>query len=315
MSSNELHVIFGTGPLGKWTARELIRLGHHVRMVNRAGATTDLPEGAEIVKGDANDVPQAIALTAGAAAVYQCAQPAYHEWPAKFPHLQASILEGAATNGAKLIVAENLYLYGDTHGQPMTETTPYAAHTRKGKTRQAMTEALAAAHQSGRVRVARARGSDFFGPDDVVGSPQTFYPALAGKRVSVLGRTDQPHTFTYTADFGRLLATLGTHDEALGQVWHVPSNAPITQGQFVALISEAMGKPLKSLAASKLILQMLGLRNPAIRELVEMLYEFNGPFVMESDKAQQAFGLQPTPLREAVRATVEWCQAHPLATH
>jgi len=34
---SELHVVFGTGPLGLAVMRELRRRGKHVRMVNRSG--------------------------------------------------------------------------------------------------------------------------------------------------------------------------------------------------------------------------------------------------------------------------------------
>jgi nucleoside-diphosphate-sugar epimerase len=307
----ELHVIFGTGPLGTWTARELIRQGKRVRLINRSGTTTDLPEGAEIVKADAYDARQTVALTAGATAVYQCAQPAYHEWAAKFSLLQAAILESAVASGAKLIVAENLYMYGKPQGGPLTEASPYRAHTRKGKVRQAMTEALAAAHREGKAHVAIARGSDFFGPDDSISAGLVFWPALAGKRVSLMGRLDQPHTYTYTPDFGKALAILGTHEEALGQVWHVPSNPSVTQAQFVAMIQEAVGKPVKVLRGTAPILWLIGLRNPDARELIEMLYEWERPFEMASETFQRAFGMTPTPLREAIRTTLEWARTHP----
>ncbi len=310
-TTTELHVIFGTGPLGKWTARELARQGKRVRLINRSGQAADLPEGAEVVKANAYDSRQTIELTAGATAVYQCAQPAYHEWAAKFPPLQAAILESAAANGAKLIVAENLYMYGKPDGGPLTEDSPCHAHTRKGRVRLAMTEALAAAQREGKARVAIARGSDFFGPDDTVSAGLMFWPALAGKAASVPGRLDQPHTFTYVADFGKTLATLGTRDEALGQVWHVPSNPPITQAEFVALVQEAVGKPVKVQRGTAPILWLVGLGNPGARETIEMLYEFDRPFVMSSEKVQRSFGLGPTPLREAVQASVEWARAHP----
>ena len=146
-ASPELHVIFGTGPLGKWTARELVRQGKRVRLINRSGIATDVPTGAEIVKADAYDVRQTMALTAGATAVYQCAQPAYHEWATMFPPLQAAILEGAVAARAKLIVPENLYMYGTPGAGPLTEASSYQAQTRKGKVRQAMTEALAVAQR------------------------------------------------------------------------------------------------------------------------------------------------------------------------
>ncbi len=310
-TATELHVIFGSGPLGKWTARELARLGKRVRLINRSGQANDLPDGAEVVKADAYDTRQTIELTAGATAVYQCAQPAYHEWVSKFPPLQAAILDGAAAAGAKLIVPENLYMYGRPAERPLTEDSPYRAHTRKGRVRQAMTEALAAAQREGKARVAIARGSDFFGPDDTVSAELIYWPALAGKSVSAVGRLDQPHTFTYAPDFGKTLATLGTHSEALGQVWHVPSNPPVTQAELMALVRDAVGKPVKVLRGTAPILWLVGLRNPDARELIEMLYEFDSPFVMESQKIQRAFGIQPTPLREAVRATAEWARAHP----
>src|SRR5512140_308890 len=122
--NNELHVIIGSGPLGKATARELVRRGRQVRMVNRSGKTSGVPAGVELVTGDAFDGARNIELTRGAAVVYQCAQPAYHEWTEKFPPFQKAILEAVAKNGAKLVVAENLYMYGDTHGQPIREDSP-----------------------------------------------------------------------------------------------------------------------------------------------------------------------------------------------
>jgi hypothetical protein len=39
----ELHVIFGTGPVGCWTARALRSQGRAVRAVNRSGARPSLP--------------------------------------------------------------------------------------------------------------------------------------------------------------------------------------------------------------------------------------------------------------------------------
>jgi nucleoside-diphosphate-sugar epimerase len=309
-TNNELHVIFGTGPLGKWTARELMSMGKRVRLINRSGKADGLPAGVEIVKGDAYDHAQAKALSSGAAAVYQCAQPVYYDWAGKFPALQASILEGAAAAGAKFIVAENLYMYGDVNGQSITENMPYKAHNRKGKIRQAMTEALFAAHKAGKVRVAAARGSDFFGPDEPINAEQVFIPALQGKRASFLGRLDALHTFTYVADFGKLLATLGTRDEALGQAWHVPSSAPLTQGQLVQLIEKEVGQPIKPLVGTTPILWLMGFTNANVREVVEMMYEWNKPFIMDSSKAEKAFGLKATPIQQAVRETVAWCREH-----
>jgi len=99
-NSNELHVIFGTGPLGRSVAASLVRRNLRVRMVNRSGKAVELPEGVEIISADAYDPASVKKVTTGAAVVYQCAQPGYTEWAEKFPGLQNGILEGTAANAA-----------------------------------------------------------------------------------------------------------------------------------------------------------------------------------------------------------------------
>ena len=165
-TSDELHVIFGTGPVGKWTARELAKLGKQVRMVNHSGKAERLPGGIEIVASDADDLSKNIELTKGATAVYQCAQPHYSEWIEKFPLLQKAILDAAATNDAKLVVADNLYMYGHFNGS-LREDSPVAPNSRKGRVRAEMAQAVLNAHAAGRVRATIGRASDFFGPDDL----------------------------------------------------------------------------------------------------------------------------------------------------
>lgn len=311
MTTNELHVILGTGPVGKFTARELVKLGKSVRMVNRSGKAADLPTSVEVVKGDVYNVANVAELTKSATTVYQCAQPEYHEWAEKFPALQTAVLEGVAANGARLVVMENLYMYGDPNGRPITETMPYDAHTKKGKVRAAISKALMDAHSSGKVKVAIGRASDFIGPEYAIGADQLIYPAIEGKTANALGDLDAPHSFTYVPDVGKALAILGTHDEAFGQAWHIPSAAPLSQRQLAAMIYKEAGQPLKVRAGGRMILSILGLFNPSVREVVEMLYEFEKPFILDSSKFENAFGMKATPIEVAVRETIAYFKAHP----
>jgi nucleoside-diphosphate-sugar epimerase len=304
--SNELHVIFGAGPLGKFTARELVRLGKQVRMVNRSGKTGGLPAGVEIVAGDAYDLQKNIDVTKGAEVVYQCAQPLYYEWAEKFPSFQKAILDAAAKNGAKLVVGDNLYMYGDTHGQPLREDMPYQAHTKKGATRAEMAQVVLDAHKSGRIRAAIGRASNFFGPDDHAVTDLAIRPALLGKTINLIGKMDQPHSFSYVADFGRLLATLGTHDEAFGQVWFTPSPAAVTQADFVKMLEKEIGTPVKVMLGGAMVMRILGLFNPMIRESVELMYEWTQPFIVDTTKAEKAFGWKGTALPQAIQETVAW---------
>jgi nucleoside-diphosphate-sugar epimerase len=292
------------------TAEALLRRGRRVVMVNRSGRA-DAPAGATVVKADLFNAASVRQVAGGAAAVYQCAQPAYHEWTTKFPSLQTAIIEGVAATGAKLIVAENLYLYGAVDG-PIHEDLPYAAHTRKGRLRARMAEQVAAAHASGKLRTAAARGSDFYGPS-VLGSAlgeRVFLPALAGKAAQITGRLDQPHSYTYIGDFGETMAILGERDEALGRHWHVPTAPARTQAEVVALIFAELGLPVRQTVMGRVMMALGGLFIPEARETVEMLYEFERPFIVTGERVTQTFGQRPTLLEEGLARTVAWYRAH-----
>ena len=309
----ELNVVFGTGPLAVATMQALVKRGKTVRMVNRSGKRpAEAPAAVEIVAGDAYNTDFTRSVTRGAAVVYQCAQPEYHEWVKLFPPLQAAILEGTAANKAKLIVGENLYMYGDPNGQPIHEGLPYTAHTRKGKVRGEMAQALLEAHRTGKLQVAMGRGADFYGPG-VLGSTlgeRTITPLLQGKAAEITGSPDLPHTYTYIGDFGEALAVLGERPEALGQAWHVPNPPTLTQRQLVTLFFQEAGLPVKISAMGKFMLRIGGLFVPAAKEMVEMMYEFEKPFVVDSSKFVKAFGDIATPHAQAVKPTIAWYREH-----
>jgi nucleoside-diphosphate-sugar epimerase len=306
--NGEFHVVFGTGAVGMSVMDALIQRGRRrVRMVNRSGRVS-VPEGVELVGGDATNVAFAREAGEGASVVYVALNPPYDKWPELFPPLQAAVLEGAASAGAKLIAMENLYMYGPTDGRPLTEGLPYAPNTRKGAVRARMSEELMEAHTSGRVRVAIGRASDFFGPRVLASAAgeQVFGRAVQGKSAQVAGDPNQPHTYTYAPDVGGGLAILGEHEEALGRAWHLPSPETLTTRQFVEMIFEEVGKPARIQAAPKIVLRAMGLFNPGMREMIEMLYAFEEPFVVDDSRFEQAFGEQATPLREAIQRTVRW---------
>lgn len=310
--SNELHVVFGTGPIGLAVVDELLARGKTVRVVNRSGKASP-PTGVEVAAGDAADPENTRQLCRGAAVVYNCTNPPYTHWPEMFPPLQTGILAGTAAAGAKLIAMDNLYMYGPTNGRPLTENLPYAATTRKGRTRAQMATDLLAAHRAGQVRVAIGRASDYFGPRGLAtaAGDRVFYPALTGKAAQIMGKADMPHTYSYIPDIAIGLVTLGEQDEALGQAWHLPSPPTVTTRQFLEMIYAETGHPLKIQAMPKPLLKVLKLFNPMMRELDEMLYEFEEPFIADHSKFTAAFGLEPTPWPEAIRTTVEWFRQNP----
>ena len=196
----------------------------------------------------------------------------------------------------------------------MKEDTPYNAHTRKGRVRGEISSAAFAAHKEGRIRVTAARGGNFFGPwgtDSTMGA-RVFYPLLRGKPAQLIGRTDVPHTHTYVKDFGTALVILGERDEADGKVWHVPNDRPeMTQEELVCLFAEEAGIEPKISSMGKMMMSIGGLFIPEAKETVEMMYEFDRPFIIDSGKFESTFGMKATAIREAIRETVVWYKRHP----
>ncbi len=309
---SNLHVVFGTGAIGMALIEQLHATGKQVRAVNRSGSA-DVPEGVEIVGGDATSDEFTTAASAGASVVYFCLNPPYTNWPELFPPLQAAAIAGAQSAGAKLVVMDNLYMYPPMNGQPLTEDLPYSATTRKGSVRRRMSEDRMAAHQSGGLRATAGRASDYFGPRGLLSAmgERVFYPALVGKKAQVMGNPDVLHTYSYIPDIAKGLAILGGRDEADGQAWHLPNAPAITTRQFIDQVYNAAGTDPGISAMPRWMVNTVGLFNGNVRELKEMLYEFEEPFVVDDSRFKAEFGDIATPLPDAIDTTVAWFRAHP----
>ncbi|MGH8677770.1 MAG: NAD-dependent epimerase/dehydratase family protein [Burkholderiales bacterium] len=309
-----LHVIFGTGPLGLAVMRALRRQGRHVRMINRSSRVAfnkDLET--EVGGSDATDPRQTREVCEGAVAVYHCVGLPYPQWDT-LPAIAKGVVEGAALAGAPLVYGDNLYIVGPVSG-PMREDLPDAATTRKGRIRAAVARLLLDAHRSGKARVAIGRGSDFFGPhatDNAVMGSRVFGRAIAGKAARMIGNPDRLHTYTYLDDFGKALVLMAEREEAHGKIWHVPSAPAVSSREVVEKVYRAAGRPPRISVAPRFLLRLLARFNPQIAELIEMLYQFDRDFVMDSSRFEQAFSMQSTPLDSAIAETLDWFRKNPI---
>jgi nucleoside-diphosphate-sugar epimerase len=302
-----LQVVFGAGQVGATLASHLAQLGLSVRSVSLHRPPT-LADGVDWRAADASDAEAASEAATGAAVIYQCLNAPYTQWPKLFPPLQRSVLAAAERAEALLVTFENVYGYGPTSGKPMTEDLPLLATTVKGQLRAAMTRDLFEASEAGRVRIAIGRASDFFGPgvtESALGK-QVFAKVVAGKRADFIGNADLPHTYSFVPDIASGLATLGTDERAVGQVWHLPGPETTTTRALLDLVADAIGHPVGVRSIPKMILRALEVVSPMMRALAEMSYEFDEPFVLDTTKFQSTFGIAGTTLATAVAETIAW---------
>lgn len=292
-------LVIGAGPVGSEVARLLAGDGHDVVVVTRHGSGPNLA-GVRLVAADAASVDALLAAAPEAAAIYNCANPAYHRWAQDWPPLAAAMLSYAERTGAVLAICSNLYGYGPVDG-PMSEALPLAATGTKGRVRSQMWLDAKAAHDAGRIRATEVRGSDYICANDnsLIGSSRVVPRILKGKSVSLIGSVDQPHTWTAPADAARLLVTVAAEERGWGRAWHVPSNAPRPQRQVVDDLADTAGVPhvpVKSLPGA--MVTLLGLFSPAIKELAETSYQRDRPFIVDDSAARVTFGMAPTPWEE-----------------
>ncbi len=306
---DKLHIVLGAGQVGLRLAHALRAQGHTVRVVSRTPRALTGPR-LQHLAGDITDPGFAARATDGAEVVYDCMNPPYHRWPELLLPIARGALHGARTAGARLVALDSLYMYG-APSAPMTEHTPLNPCSKKGALRAELSELRLSAHQRGDVRVTIGRASDFFGADlpNSLWNERFFQRIVAGKAAECVGDPDAPHSYTYVEDVVRALATLGTSAEADGQVFHLPTSPAESTRALTERLGRALGIDAKLKRLSRFTLSVIGLFSPIMREVAEMTYQWEAPFVIDDSRFRQVFGYGPTPIDQAVAATAAWAQA------
>lgn len=299
-----LHVIVGAGPVGTATARLLAESGQQVRLLTRRGGGPRHPL-IEPIAADASDAAVLTRHTAGAAVLYSCAGPAYHRWAQDWPPLGAALRAAARSTGAVLVTTGNLYGYGAVTA-PMTEQTPLRPNSVKGRVRAQLWLDALADHEAGRLRTAEVRGSDYLGAGVASAFTAMVLPrVLAGRRAMIAGDPDAPHSWTYVGDVARTLLAVAADESAWGRPWHVPTPPPMTVRALAERVAELTDvAPARVSSLPGAALRLAGLFDPAARELIEVRYQMDHPFVLDSSAATAAFGIVATSTDDAVRETI-----------
>ena len=301
------HVVLGSGPVGSGIAKRLAEDGTPVTVLTRSGTG---PSHSLItkVKTDATDASALVSASTGAAVIYNCVNPPYHQWETAWPPLHNAMMTAAERTGAVMVMMDNLYGFGPGTPMPMHEADPTNAKGPKGATRARMETELLAAHAAGKLRATFARASDFYGPgvlDAALGS-RAWPKILAGKKVALLGSLDVPRSYSYMPDVVTTMITIAADERAWGKPWHVPNTAPVTQRQAVETLAAAAGTQVRCSSVPRGVIKAMGLFNPMMKALLETWYQFDSPWITNSTHTEQIFNLQATPFAQGALETAAW---------
>ena len=299
-----IHVVVGAGPVGSALAELLANAGEKVIVVTRSGSG---PTHKNITRAvaDVSDLSKLLEIAPKAVAIYNCANPDYHQWVKEWPPMAAAFMKYAEKTGAVLVTCSNLYGYGPVD-VPMIESLPLNAPGVNGKVRAQMWLEAKALHDAGRIKATEVRGSDYVcaGEQSRVGS-RVMPKILAGKTAQVLGDIEVKHTWTYPLDVARLMQIVATDSKAWGKAWHVPSNEPKTQQELVSELAAVAGiKSPRLSSVPNVMWNLLALFNPLMKALKETAYQMQRTYILDDSAARKAFGMQPTSWKQILRQVV-----------
>ena len=299
-----IHVVVGAGVVGSTLAELLANDGQDVIVVTRSGSGPT-HKNIKRVAADVRELSKLLEIAPNAAAIYNCANPPYHQWAKEWPPIAASFLSYAEKTGAVLVTCSNLYGYGPVN-VPMTEDLPLNAQGVNGKVKARMWLDAKALNDVGRIKATEVRGSDYVcaGEQSRVGT-RVMPKILAGKAAQVLGDIDVKHTWTYPLDVARLMQIIATDSKAWGKAWHVPSNDAKTQKELVSELAAVAGvKDPKLSSVPRVMWNLLGLFNPLLKALKETAYQFQCPYILDDSAARKTFGMQPTEWKQILNDVV-----------
>jgi nucleoside-diphosphate-sugar epimerase len=264
--------------------------------------------GVESMRGDITDAAFADLAMRGASVVYHCANPArYDAWNAQLPPLARTIREAATRAGARLVVLDNLYMYGAPEGGVIREDSPIAPNSEKGRLRAELAAELDQARERGELHVSVGRASDFFGPraeHSVTFSPEFFANLESGDSAFALGDPDQPHAYAFIPDVAEGLLLLGTRPTERGQTWILPHAWQGSSRALAQLFGRFAGREAKLWSIGQWQLRLASVFDRELRAVPEMMYQWQSPFTVDDSRFRRAFGMNPTPIEIAVQETL-----------
>jgi nucleoside-diphosphate-sugar epimerase len=228
-------------------------------------------------------------------------------WRTLWPPIMRNAIEAAKRAGARLVFFDNVYMYGKVDGA-MTEETPFRPCSKKGEIRAEIATALLNEMRSGSLSALIARSADFYGPHARTGIPNVlvFDKFAKSAKAMWLANDSVKHSFTFTQDAARSLVVLAESETAWNQTWHVPTAPdPPTGKQFIELAANAFGTQPRYQVLSRPMVWLAGRFDSTVRELHEMLYQYEFDYVFDSSKFTKAFGFRPALYPEGIRRTAE----------
>lgn len=300
-------ILGANGTISSILAKELNSYTDKIRLVSRNPKKVN--DNDELFAADLSDTSHVEKAIEGSEVVYLMVGFDYNikVWQDKWPKLMRATLDACIKHNAKLVFFDNVYLYDINEIGNMTEESKINPPSKKGLVRKEIAEMLLNDVKAGKLKALIARSADFYGPnnDKSFLIEMVYKNIKKGKTPNWLGSTDKKHSFTYTPDASKATAILGNTDDAYNQVWHLPTEKNnLTGAEMIALFTNEMKVPYKVSILHAWLIKILGLFIPFMKELPEMMYQYDRDYIFNSDKFNKRFDFKTTTYQEGVKETI-----------
>ncbi|MBP1992862.1 NAD-dependent epimerase/dehydratase family protein [Paenibacillus eucommiae] len=311
-------VLGATGGVGNPLTAELIKRGIETVAFGRSAQKLQSlaqelgnPSLLQLETGDAFSPEDIVRASGGADVIFHSANIPYHEMESRLLPLGEAVMEAAERMGAKVVIVDGIYPYGRKTTDKATEEHPKRPHTRKGKVRLAYEE-LIFSQRWLKAKPLIVRLPDYYGPSAKASYLSVTMEAIAaGKPTAFIGNMTVPREYVYLPDAARMIVEIAGRGESFGQNWHIPGPDVISGHDLVRFARQASGKRKAVIPLGRIGLSLLGLFNPVMKEVVEMLYLTEEPFVLSGEKYERVIGpISWTPHEQAIRETIHSLMNH-----
>ncbi|MGC1392512.1 MAG: NAD-dependent epimerase/dehydratase family protein [Bacteroidales bacterium] len=301
-------ILGANGTIGTVLAKELLNYTDKIRLVSRNPKKVN--ESDELFPADLSNPAIVDQAVEGSEVVYLVLGFDYNlqVWEEKWPRLMRATLNACIRHKARLVFFDNVYMYDINAIPHMTEKSEYNPPSRKGAVRKQIAQMVMDEVKAGKLLALIARSADFYGPDNEKSfvNEMVYKNLLKGKAANWFINADKKHSFTYTPDAAKATALLGNTEDAFNTVWHLPTDKnTLTGREFIELFSREMKVANKLFIMPLWLIKILGIFIPVLKEMPEMMYQYDRDYIFDSSKFEKRFNFKITPYQVGVRNTVE----------
>ena len=290
------------GRFGRAAANAFLNAGWRVRGLARNWGGMTFSNDIERVDGDAFDAEALTTAVAGCDVIVNALNPPYEKWQRDLPRLTENVIHAARAAQATVMIPGNVYNFGSNMPPVLTETTAHGPTTRKGKLRDQMEAAYAAAGDDG-VRTIILRAGDFIEREKTGNWFDSYIANKVGQgKVTYPGPLDRVHAWAYLPDMARAMVHLADQRAAFGGFETFGFEGfNVTGAELITAMETACGQPLKVHKMPWPVMRLLAAFMPSIREVMEMKYLWDVPHAVDGAKLARTLpGFEATSLDVAL---------------